>query len=60
MRGDLPVYPPIAGSPDPETLARMCQGIVDAGLDGAMVGGLEATTADQRRAIRDNLSKALL
>jgi hypothetical protein len=59
-RGTLPVYPPIAGSPDPETLARMCHGIVDAGLDGAMLGALETSTPEQRRAIRDNLSKALL
>ena len=43
-----------------ETLGRMCHGIVDAGLDGAMLGALETTTPDQRRAIRDNLSKALL
>jgi hypothetical protein len=59
-RGTLPVYPPVAGPPEPETLGRMCRGIVDAGLDGAMLAGLESITGEGRRAIRENLTMALL
>ncbi len=56
----LPVYPPIAGPPEPEVLARMCDAIVEAGLDGAMLAGLEATTAEQRRDDPAHLSARLL
>ena len=49
--GGLPVYPPIAGPPGVEALARMCDGIVDAGLDGAMLAG---PRGDDRRAAADD------
>ena len=60
MRGGLPVYPPIAGPPDPDTLARMCDGIVGAGLDGAMLAGLETASDDQLRVARKHLSEHLV
>jgi hypothetical protein len=59
VRGTLPVYPPIPGPPPPDALERMCDAIVDAGLDGAMVAGLEASTAAQRRVLRVALSERL-
>jgi hypothetical protein len=58
--GGLPVYPPIAGPPGVDVLARMCDGIVEAGLDGAMLAGLETTTAEQQLTIRSHLSGRLL
>jgi hypothetical protein len=60
VRGALPVYPPIAGPPEPELLARMCDGIVDAGMDGAMLAGLEAISDEQGRVIREHLSGRIL
>jgi len=58
-RGDLPVYPPIAGPPEPDRLARMCRGVIDAGLQGAMIAGLESTTDAQRAVIRRELTDRL-
>lgn len=55
VRPDVPVYPPIPGPPGPDVLERLCDAIVDAGLDGAMVAGLEASTARQRQVLRERL-----
>jgi hypothetical protein len=59
VRGDIPVYPPIAGPPAPDALARICDAIVEAGLDGAMVAGMEAATPTQRRVLRAQLAEPL-
>ncbi|MBX3031023.1 MAG: hypothetical protein KF809_12815 [Chloroflexi bacterium] len=58
-RGGVPAYPPIAGPPEPARLARMCRAIVDAGLPGAMLAGLERTSPEQRRVIRTELTERL-
>jgi hypothetical protein len=58
-RGGVPAYPPVAGPPEPARLARMCRAIVDAGLPGAMLAGLERTTAEQRAVIRSELTERL-
>jgi len=60
MRDGLPVYPPVAGPPEPETLSVMLRGIVDAGLDGAMLAGLDSLSPEQERVIRHDLSTKLL
>jgi hypothetical protein len=59
VRGDLPVYPPIPGPPPPDALERTCGAIVEAGLDGAMVAGLETSTPAQRRILRTALAERL-
>jgi hypothetical protein len=58
-RRGLPVYPPIADPTDPIRLARMCRAIVDAGLQGAMIAGLEQTGPEQRAVIRTELTERL-
>lgn len=55
VRPDVPVYPPIPGPPAPEVLERLCDTIVETGLDGAMVAGLEASTVRQRQVLRERL-----
>lgn len=52
VRPDVPVYPPIPGPPAPDVLGRLCDAIVDAGLDGAMVAGLESSSSAQRAVLR--------
>lgn len=58
-RGGVPAYPPVAGPPEPARLARMCRAIIDAGLPGAMLAGLEHTTPEQRAVIRSELTERL-
>ena len=58
-RGGLPVYPPIAANWDPASLGRICDEIVEAGLDGAMLAGLEQTDAAQRHVISSRLTERL-
>lgn len=58
-RGSVPVYPPVAGPPGPAVLARICDAIVDAGLDGAMLAGLEAASPEQLGIIRRGLTGRL-
>jgi hypothetical protein len=55
VRPDVPVYPPIPGPPGPEVLERLCDAIVESGLDGAMVAGLEASTVRQRQVLHERL-----
>jgi hypothetical protein len=58
-RGSLPVYPPVAGPPTPDVLARIGEAIVDAGLHGAMLAGLESASPAQLAAIRRGLTEPL-
>ena len=58
-RRNLPVYPPVAATWDAAQLGNICDAIVDAGLDGAMIAGLEQTSEAQRRVIRSRLSARL-
>ena len=56
LRGDLPVYPPIASLPSPDTLRAMCRGIVAAGLNGVLIAGLEQFDAERRHIVRTELA----
>lgn len=55
----LPVYPPVPAGFDADGLRTVCRGIVEAGLHGGMFAGLEAFTAEQRRAVRTELTLRL-
>jgi hypothetical protein len=59
VRTYTPVYPPIPGPPPAAALARTCDAIVDADLDGAMVAGLESAGSAQRRVLRESLMERL-
>jgi hypothetical protein len=58
-RPDIAVYPPIPGPPPPDALGRLCDAIVEAGLDGAMIAGLETASAAQRTVLRTRLAERL-
>lgn len=58
-RLSLPVYPPVPGGFDAADLRTVSQGIVDAGLQGAMFSGLETFTAEQRSVVRTELTLRL-
>lgn len=59
VRPDVPVYPPLPAAVDDEALAVRCAAIVEAGLDGAMVAGLEQASPGRRRILRTELAERL-
>ncbi len=59
LRGETPVYPPIARLGSPDRLKQTCEVIVEAGLQGAMIAGLEAASPRHRAAIRSALTDRL-
>lgn len=56
---DVPTYVPIPAGLDPDGLRRVCCEIVAAHLDGAMMVGLDAFTAEQRAIVGAQLAAPL-
>ena len=59
VRPDVPVYPPLPRPQPTDDLSAACAAIIEAGLDGVMVAGLESSSAAQRRILRQELSERL-
>lgn len=59
VRPDVPVYPPMPKQRSNGDLSAACAAIVEAGLDGVMVAGLESSSPEQRRILRKELSERL-